>query len=125
MESLVLFNKVLVTLYKSIKWRNFSACVDRVIISKFGEAYGVSTSYTINPSYDNCGSFMNEQPIYLQCPINRFPHINILVFLFCLGGRVFIFCTQIYYNNRLWPITILNMKQGCMVFEGIIIASMY
>ena len=39
----------------------------------FGEAYGVSTSYTINPSYDNCGSVMSQQPTYLQCPIQQVP----------------------------------------------------
>ena len=37
----------------------------------FGEAYGVSTSYTINPSYNNCGSVMSQQPAYLQCPIQQ------------------------------------------------------
>ena len=37
----------------------------------FGEAYGVSTSYTINPSYNNCGSVMSQQPTYLQCPIQQ------------------------------------------------------
>jgi hypothetical protein len=39
----------------------------------FGEAYGVSASYTINPSYNNCGSVMSQQPAYLQCPIQQVP----------------------------------------------------
>ena len=37
----------------------------------FGEAYGVSTSYTIGPSYNNCGLVMSQQPTYLQCPIQQ------------------------------------------------------
>ena len=42
----------------------------------FDKAYGVSTSYTINPSYDNCGSVMSQQQAYFQCPIQQVPSYN-------------------------------------------------